>query len=103
GLARHGLEAMRRFPPAAGARVLDIGCGFGDSTLALAELVGPEGSALGVDISPRFIELAAAERDEHQVQNVRFAVMDVQESPFEETFDYAFSRFGTMFFASPVA
>jgi SAM-dependent methyltransferase len=99
-LAQHGAAAMRRFPPAKGARVLDIGCGFGDSTLQLAELVGPEGSALGVDISPRFIEAA---REESRVPNVRFEVMDVQASRFGDEFDYAFSRFGTMFFASPVA
>jgi SAM-dependent methyltransferase len=99
-LAQHGTAAMRRFPPAKGARVLDIGCGFGDSTLQLAELVGAEGSALGVDISPRFIEAA---REENRVPNVRFEVMDVQASQFGDEFDYAFSRFGTMFFASPVA
>jgi SAM-dependent methyltransferase len=54
---------------------------------------------LGVDIAPRFVELARAEA----APNVRFAAMDVQAAPFGETFDYAFSRFGTMFFASPVA
>ncbi len=98
-LAQHGEVAMRRFPPPAGARVLDIGCGFGESSLQLAALAGPESTVLGVDISPRFIEAARAEA----AANTRFEVMDVQASPFEETFDYAFSRFGTMFFASPVA
>jgi SAM-dependent methyltransferase len=55
---------------------------------------------LGVDISPRFIELAASESTH---ANVRFEVKDVQASPFEQQFDYAFARFGTMFFANPVA
>jgi ubiquinone/menaquinone biosynthesis C-methylase UbiE len=100
GLGRHGVEAMRRFPPADGDRVVDIGCGLGDSSAQLAELVGPAGSVLGVDISPRFVELA---RSESTLPNVRFEVMDVQASPFAEQFDYAFSRFGTMFFANPVA
>ncbi|HKU59508.1 MAG TPA: class I SAM-dependent methyltransferase [Gaiellaceae bacterium] len=100
GLGQFGLEAMRRFPPAEGDRVLDIGCGFGDSTAQLAELVGPTGSALGVDIAPRFIELARAEAT---LPNLRFAVKDVQATPFDEQFDYAFARFGTMFFANPVA
>ncbi|HZT92425.1 MAG TPA: class I SAM-dependent methyltransferase [Gaiellaceae bacterium] len=103
GLAAHGAAAIERFPPPRGGRVLDIGCGFGDSTCALAELVGPDGSALGVDISPRFVELARSEASELGVANVRFEVADVQAHRFEETFDYAFSRFGTMFFASPVA
>jgi len=101
-LAQHGAAAMTRFPPPTGARVLDIGCGFGDSTLQLAELVGPNGSALGVDISPRFIEAAQSEAKELGVANARFEVMDVQASQFDDEFDYAFSRFGTMFFASPV-
>jgi SAM-dependent methyltransferase len=102
-LAQHGAVAMRRFPPAEGARVVDVGCGFGDSALQLAELVGPKGSVLGVDISPRFIEASRADAREVGAENARFEVMDVQASQFDETFDYAFSRFGTMFFASPVA
>ncbi len=101
GLVPFGAAAMRRFPPAEGARVVDLGCGFGDSTLALAELVGPSGSALGVDIAPRFVEAARGEA--RGVPNVRFEVMDVQATSFDETFDYAFARFGTMFFANPVA
>lgn len=98
GLAQHGEVAIARHPPRAGDRVVDIGCGFGDTTVPLAELAG---SALGVDISPRFIEAARAAAS--PTANVRFEVMDVQATQFEETFDYAFSRFGTMFFASPVA
>jgi SAM-dependent methyltransferase len=98
-LANHGRVAMQHSPPPVGARVLDIGCGFGDSTNDLAVLAGPDGSALGVDISPRFIEAARAEA----IERARFEVMDVQAARFTETFDYAFSRFGTMFFASPVA
>ncbi|HEY6961922.1 MAG TPA: class I SAM-dependent methyltransferase [Gaiellaceae bacterium] len=99
-LADHGHAAMHACPPPVGARVVDIGCGFGDSASDLAELVGPEGSVLGVDISPRFVEQA---RRDFPRDNVRFEAMDVQASPFGETFDYAFARFGTMFFASPVA
>jgi SAM-dependent methyltransferase len=91
---------MQACPPPVGARVLDVGCGYGDSANELAELVGPEGSVLGVDIAPRFVEMAAAEA---AGPNVRFAAMDVQAAQFGERFDYAFSRFGTMFFASPVA
>src|SRR4029078_10064327 len=79
---------------------LDVGCGFGDESARLGELVGPEGSVLGVDIAPRFIASATAE---HGRANVRFEVHDVQTTTFAETYDYAFSRFGTMFFANPVA
>ena len=103
GLVPHGDAAIRLMPPRAGDRVLDVGCGFGDTTLQLAELVGPAGSVLGVDVAPRFIEAARVEAAREGVANARFEVCDVQMTEFEESFDYAFSRFGTMFFASPVA
>lgn len=102
GLAPHGTEAMRVYPPAPGDRVLDIGCGFGDASQELAGLVGPSGSVLGVDIAPRFIEASRSEAELAGVDNVRFEVHDVQATRFDEPFDYAFSRFGTMFFDNPV-
>ncbi len=103
GLAAHGEEALRLVPPKRGQRVLDIGCGFGDSTQRIAGLVGPDGEAVGVDAAANFIESARGEAAEAGVSNARFMVADVQVAPFEETFDLAFSRFGTMFFTSPVA
>jgi SAM-dependent methyltransferase len=102
-LGVHGDEALRVVAPAPGERALDIGCGFGDTTRQLAELVGANGSVLGVDAAPRFIETAGAEAAQAGVANVRFAVADVEAQPFEERFDLAFSRMGTMFFANPVA
>jgi SAM-dependent methyltransferase len=101
GLAGHGDEAIRLHPPQPGDRVLDLGCGFGDSTQQLAALAGPQGSALGVDASPRFI--AAATEEAAGIDNVRFEVADVESTAFDESFDLAFSRFGMMFFANPVA
>jgi SAM-dependent methyltransferase len=103
GLAPHGEVALRRFGPQPGQRVLDIGCGFGDTTRRIAGLVGPSGVAVGVDAAPRFIEQARAEAAEDGVENARFVVADVQAAAFEDEYDLAFSRFGTMFFASPVA
>lgn len=101
GLGNHGDEALRRYPPRAGERVLDVGCGFGDTTQQIAELVGPDGEAVGVDAAPRFIEAAIAEA---RLPNARFLVADVErELAAERRFDRAFSRFGTMFFANPVA
>ena len=95
-------EIFERFPPPAGGRCIDIGCGFGDTTLRLAELVGPEGFALGNDSSPRFIEDARSEAEEAGVENVAFEVSDAQTAEWEPTFDYGFSRMGTQFFAAPV-
>ncbi len=103
GLGRHGDEALRLYPPAEGDRVIDIGCGFGDTTQQLAALVGPGGFAVGVDAAPRFIESARSEAVEAGVGNVRFEVADVERTEFTERFDMAFSRFGTMFFANPAA
>jgi SAM-dependent methyltransferase len=101
GLAAHGEAALELCPPQLGEKVLDIGCGFGETTIRIANLVGPEGEALGVDAAPRFIEVA--ERESADVTNARFAVVDVETATFDETFDMAFSRMGTMFFANPVA
>lgn len=101
-LAPHGTEALRIHPPEEGARVVDVGCGFGDSALEIAELVGPAGAVVGVDASPRFIESATREAAEAGAVNVSFAVADVEAAPLEGPFDVAFSRFGTMFFANPV-
>jgi ubiquinone/menaquinone biosynthesis C-methylase UbiE len=102
GLGAHGEVALRADPPAPGDRVLDIGCGFGDTTQELARLVGPEGEAIGIDAAERFVELAREEATRDGVANARFLVGDVQAMTLEEHFDYAFSRFGTMFFANPV-
>src|SRR2546425_10999978 len=103
GLRAHEDEALRLFPPLPGQRVLDIGCGFGDTTQRIAGLVGPTGQAVGVDVAPRFIAAAEQEAAVAGVSNARFMVADVQLTQFEERFDIAFSRMGTMFFASPVA
>jgi ubiquinone/menaquinone biosynthesis C-methylase UbiE len=103
GLAIHGEEAFRLFPPPRGGRVLDVGCGFGDSTQRIAELVGPEGEAVGVDVAARFIETAREETAALGVANARFEAADVQFDDLGGPYDMAFARFGTMFFASPVA
>src|SRR3954451_17706956 len=102
GLGEHGEEALRLYPPPPGERVLDIGCGFGDTTQRIAGLVGPEGEAVGVDAAENFIEAGGREAEQAGVGNARFAVADVETTRFEERFDLAFSRMGTMFFANPV-
>jgi SAM-dependent methyltransferase len=103
GLGGHGEVALRLFPPGTGQRVLDIGCGFGDTTQRIAGMIGPDGEVMGVDVAPQFIEAARREATEAAVANVRFAVADVQIDPLGGPYDQAFSRFGTMFFANPVA
>jgi len=102
GLGSHGDVAMKAFPPPPGGKVLDIGCGFGDTTQRLARLVGPEGEAVGVDVAERFVEAAEAEAAQAGVENVSFSAADVQVADLGEGYDYAFSRMGIMFFDQPV-
>lgn len=84
----------------AGARVLDIGCGCGASSFAIAAEVGPTGSVLGVDISHAMIE--EARRAGKDIAQARFEVADAATHPFgAATFDRLFSRFGVMFFGDP--
>jgi SAM-dependent methyltransferase len=103
GLSAHGEVALRLFGPRPEQRVLDIGCGFGDATQRLAELVGPGGVAVGVDAAPRFIQTARDEAAAAGIEHVSFAVADVQTDALGGPYEVAFSRFGTMFFANPVA
>jgi SAM-dependent methyltransferase len=103
GLRNHGEAALAASPPREGDRVLDIGCGLGDTTVRLAGVVGSAGHAHGVDVAERMIELAIQEAAEAGLENISFAACDVELTRFDQTFDYAYSRMGTMFFASPVA
>jgi ubiquinone/menaquinone biosynthesis C-methylase UbiE len=103
GFGIHGRAVLDRFPPRPGGRVLDVGCGFGDTTLDIARRVGPGGEVVGVDASARFIESARKDAARADVTNARFEIADVQTGDLHGPFDQAFSRFGTMFFDSPVA
>ena len=103
GLGAHGNEALRLHPPQEGERVLDVGCGFGDTTQQIAGLVGPSGEAVGVDAAAKFIDAATQEAKEAGVGNASFLVADVQTDPLNGPYHRAFSRMGTMFFVSPVA
>jgi SAM-dependent methyltransferase len=98
----HGDAALAEHRPKPGERVLDIGCGLGDSTIQLAKLVGSGGHAHGVDVAERMIDGARREAESSGIANVSFEVSDVQAARFGESYDYAFARFGTMFFANPV-
>ncbi len=102
GLGAHGEKALTVHPPSPGDRVLDLGCGFGDTTQRLAELIGPDGEAVGIDVSEPFIAAAREEAEAAGVERTSFVVADVQVADLGEKFDYAFSRMGIMFFANPV-
>lgn len=103
GLSGHSDEALARHPHAPGSRVLDVGCGFGDSTLRIASSVGPGGEAVGIDCAERFVEAATDEAKKNKAQNATFFVADVQVDDLKGPYDQAFARFGTMFFMLPGA
>lgn len=102
GLSGHSDELLRRLPYSPGARVLDVGCGFGDTTQQIARQVAPGGAAVGVDCAPNFVDGAAREAREAGAKNASFFVADVQADDLRGPYDHAFSRFGTMFFNMPV-
>jgi SAM-dependent methyltransferase len=99
-----GLLAMERATLAPGKRVLDVGCGMGQSALQLSERVGGSGEVVGVDISQVMLERAALRVAERGVKNVRLLNADAQSCAFDTpSFDVVYSRFGVMFFADPRA
>ena len=88
---------------ASARRVLDIGCGTGATTLAVARRLGEDGEALGVDISAPMVTHARA-RAEREGSQARFVVADATTHALPPAhFDLAVSRFGVMFFPDPVA
>jgi SAM-dependent methyltransferase len=85
-----------------GERVLDLGCGGGATTLAIAAAVGAQGAALGLDVAPMLVERAQA-RAADAGSTARFVCADAATALLEEPpFDRLFSRFGSMFFEAPV-
>jgi len=103
GLAGHSKAALARYPYPTGVRVLDIGCGFGDSTREIAVAVGPGGSATGIDCAENFIRAAEESAAKSGTANASFRVADAQSDDLGGPYDFVFSRFGTMFFALPGA
>ena len=89
--------------PRAGEAVLDVGCGSGATTFEAAWRVGPQGRAVGVDISPALLELARRRAGEEGLEGVDFVQADAQAHGFAPEFDAIVSRFGVMFFPDPVA
>lgn len=99
-----GREAMDRLGVGPGQTVLDLGCGAGPTTIELARRVGPDGVVLGVDIATEMLARARQRAAQEGVANVSFVHADVQSYDLGVgAYDRAFSRFGVMFYADPVA
>lgn len=99
----HSDLAYPRLDIRRGHRVLDVACGFGETSLELGDRVGPLGSVLGVDCTGAFLEIAERERDVAGMTNVEYQLGDIETVALTpRSFDAAVSRFGIMYCSSPV-
>jgi len=103
GLTLHSAKIFPSLEVHEGDKVVDAGCGFGDTAIQLARLVGPAGSVLAVDCCDGFLAYGRQDAAAAGISNVTFLEADVQSYPFKPVHDFCFSRFGTQFFESPVA
>ncbi|WP_163265919.1 class I SAM-dependent methyltransferase [Chelativorans alearense] len=103
GLTLHSAQVFPRLEVREGDRVVDAGCGFGDTAILLAKRVGPTGHVFGVDCCDAFLEYGRKDAEAEGIDNVTLIEADVQTYPFEPVHDFCFSRFGTQFFENPVA
>src|SRR5215471_6861800 len=86
-----------------GESVLDVATGPGEPALTITEVVGPGGMVVGTDVVSEMVEAARREAARRRLHNARFEVAFTDSLPFpDNTFDTAVSRFGVMFFPSPV-
>jgi SAM-dependent methyltransferase len=95
-----GAAALDAAAAAPGESVVDVGCGCGESSFALAELVGASGRVVGIDASAPM--LARARERSAEAPNLTFVAGDASSAPLgRAAFDLLFSRFGVMFFPDP--
>jgi SAM-dependent methyltransferase len=93
------LEAAKIRP---GEQAIDVGCGCGDTSFAIARAVGAKGSVLGLDISRPMLEVAERRKKAERLGNVSFREADASLAVLPKGQDLIFSRFGVMFFHAPV-
>jgi SAM-dependent methyltransferase len=96
-----GDAALKAAAPQPGERVIDIGCGCGDTSIEIARLVGAAGSVLGVDVSQPMLEVARAHGALANCAHLAFRDGDASEAELPANIDLLFSRFGVMFFSQP--
>ncbi len=103
-IAPFGERAMAALAPRPGERIVDVGCGCGDTSLALGRRVTASGSVLGLDISEPMVGRARERAATEGLAHVRFVAGDAQTQALPPaSADAIFSRFGVMFFVDPTA
>ncbi len=100
-VAPFGDAALKAAAPQSGERVIDIGCGCGDTSIEIARIVGPAGSVLGIDVSEPMLEVARAHSALANCAHLAFCEGDASEAALPANTDLLFSRFGVMFFSQP--
>lgn len=104
GLSHHSAKIFPTLNVNEGDRVIDVGCGFGDTAVLFAKKVGSSGSVIALDCCDAFLEFGRRDAEAAGVADIiKFVYADVQGYPFEGDGDFCFSRFGTQFFENPVA
>ena len=96
-----GDAALKIAAPHPGERVIDIGCGCGDTSLDIARIVGKDGAVLGIDVSTPMLEVARSRAALADCANLSFREGDASEAGLPANTDLLFSRFGVMFFSRP--
>src|SRR5947207_5895792 len=96
-----GDAALKAAAPQPGERVIDIGCGCGDTSIEIARMVGAPGTVLGIDVSQPMLEVAHARVALANFAHLAFHQGDASEAALPSNIDLLFSRFGVMFFSQP--
>jgi SAM-dependent methyltransferase len=96
-----GDAALKAAAPQPGERVIDVGCGCGDTSIEMARIVGEAGAVLGIDVSQPMLEVARSRGALANCAHLAFRDGDASEAALPANTDLLFSRFGVMFFSQP--
>lgn len=102
GLSKHSEAIFPKLVVNPGDKIVDAGAGFGDTAIMLAGRAGAGGHVMAIDCCDGFLEYGRKDAKALGVTNISFEVADIQRQKFQPEHDMIFSRFGTMFFDSPV-
>ncbi len=103
GLGQHSAKIFPALALRSGDNVLDVGCGWGETTIEIARRVGPAGKVVGLDCCDAFLDEGRADARAAGLANLTFLEANVETYAFRPEYDFCFSRFGTQFFENPVA